>query len=397
MAGPLDGFKVLDFTRVVSGPWCTLLLCDMGAEVLKVEEPGKGDISRAYGPPFIEGESTYFMGYNRGKKSIALNLKHPRGLELMRDLVSKVDILVHNYQLGWVRDIGLDYESMKALNPSLIYCWISAYGEDGPYSEKATEDLAIMGLSGVMSITGQPDGPPIRSHISFSDFLAGYNGLVGILAALRVRDRTGEGQQVSVNLLDSALAVVGSLAYGYMATGEPPSRIAPDTHPSLSPSGTYPTADGYINVGASRENVFPKLCQALGMEEMATDPEFATNPDRVRNRKRLREIIESALTTKPSSEWLTILNEHGVLAEPINDIKQALAHPQVVNNEMKQTLTHPKTGAINVLRSPVELPNTPLSIQGPPPLLGEHTQEVLSRYLSITEDEYGNMHRDGVV
>ena len=264
MAGALDGCKVLDFTRVVSGPWCTLLLSDLGAEVMKVEEPGTGDFSRGFGPPFIAGESTYFMGYNRGKLSVTINLKHPRGTELFQGLVSKVDVLVHNYRRDWVYRAGMDYDTLIAINPRLIYCWISAYGEDGPFADKGSEDLAVMGISGAMSVTGQPDGPPIKSHVSFSDFLAGYNATVGILAALRVRDQTGEGQPVSVNLLDSATAVLGSLAYAYLATGEAPRRMAPESHPALALSGTFRTSDGYINIGASRQNAFRGLWRSFG-------------------------------------------------------------------------------------------------------------------------------------
>ena len=397
MAGALDGCKVLDFTRVVSGPWCTLLLSDLGAEVIKVEEPGTGDFSRGFGPPFIAGESTYFMGYNRGKLSVTINLKHPRGTELFQGLVSKVDVLVHNYRRDWVYRAGMDYDTLIAINPRLIYCWISAYGEDGPFADKGSEDLAVMGISGAMSVTGQPDGPPIKSHVSFSDFLAGYNATVGILAALRVRDQTGEGQPVSVNLLDSATAVLGSLAYAYLATGEAPRRMAPESHPALALSGTFRTSDGYINIGASRQNAFRGLCAALDMEYLADDPDFSTNAARVKNRKRLRGMIEAVLGDKTNKECLDILNGKGVLAEPVNTIDQAFAHPQVVNNRMVEKLHHPSTGDVDVLRTAIRLPKAPLKVQGPPALLGEHTRDVLGRYLGIDDGEYARLHQDGVV
>ena len=397
MAGALDGCRVLDFTRVLSGPWCTMLLSDLGAEIVKVEEPGKGDISREYGPPYVAGESVYFMANNRGKLGITLNLKHPRALELMRSLVAKVDVVIHNFLRGWVYRAGLDYDSLKAINPKLVYCWLSAYGEDGPYREKGALDLMVMGLGGAMSVTGQPGGPPIKSSISYGDILSGYSAALGIVAALRVRDRTGAGQQVSTNLLDSAMAPLGALACSYFATGNVPGRTAPDSHPSLSTSGAFPTRDGYMNISATTDRDFPKLCGALGLEHLAEDPEFATNPDRVRNRKQLRETIEGVLATRTTGEWVAILNDHQVLAEPVNNVKDAFAHPQVVHNQMKQTVQHPTAGPLNVLRMPLRMSETPLTLQGPPPLLGEHTREVLARYLDIGDEEYAELLQEGVV
>ncbi len=397
MAGALDGCRVLDFTRVLSGPWCTMLLSDLGAEVVKVEEPGKGDISREYGPPFVAGESVYFMANNRGKLGITLNLKHPRALELMRSLVAKVDVVVHNFLHGWIYRAGLDYDSLKAINPKLIYCWLSAYGEDGPYGEKGALDLMVMGLGGAMSVTGQPDGPPIKSSISYGDILSGYSAALGIVAALRVRDRTGMGQQVSTNLLDSAMAPLGALAAGYFATGNVPGRTAPDSHPSLSTSGAYRTSDGYMNISATTDREFPRLCAAMGLEHLAGNPDYATNSDRVRNRKQLREILEGVLATKTTGEWVTLLNAQQVLAEPVNTVKEAFSHPQVVHNQMKQTLQHPTAGPVSVLRMPLRMSETPLTLQGPPPRLGEHTREVLARYLDIGDEEYARLQQEGVV
>ena len=397
MVGALDGCRVLDFTRVLSGPWCTSLLSDLGAEVLKVEEPGKGDISREYGPPFLSGESVYFMANNRGKQSVTLNLKHPRAGELVRDLVSQVDVVVHNFLRGWVLRAGLDYESLKAVNPRLVYCWLSGYGEDGPYADKGALDLLVMGLSGAMSMTGEPDRPPIKSALSYADILTGYSAAVGILAALRVRDQTGEGQQVSANLLDSAVASLGALACGYFATGNVPVRLAPDGHPSLSTSGWYPTGDGYIAISATTDREFPVFCRALKLDYLTDDPQYATNPDRLQHRDWLRKIIEGVLATKPTREWVEILNSHGVKAEPVNNIDEAFADPQVVHNQMKQAVQHPTAGEVNLLRMPLQLSSTPLEIQGPPPRLGEHTREVLARYLGISDDEYLQLQEDGVV
>lgn len=397
MVSALEGCRVLDFSRVLSGPWCTLMLSDLGAEVVKVEEPGTGDISRQYGPPFVGEESAYFMTYNRGKKSITLNLKAPRAQELLRGLVAKFDVLVHNYRRDWIYRAGLDYESLKQANPGLIYCWLSAYGEDGPYGEKGGLDQMVMGLSGSMSVTGEPTGPPIKSSVSYSDFLTGYNAALGIMAALRVRDRTGEGQRVSVNLLDSAVASLGSLAGIYFATGASPARVAPDSHPSLGVSGVYKTRDGYMNVTAVTDREFPNLCRALGLDHLAKDPEFATNPDRVRNRKRLRGMIEGVLAARTTGEWTEILHAHGVMAEPVNTISEAFAHPQVVHSRMRQTVEHPTAGAVSVMRTPIKLSGAPLCIQSPPPRLGEHTREVLSSYLGVTDEEYARLEKDGVV
>ena len=395
--GALDGCRVLDFTRVLAGPMCTMMLSDMGAEVVKVEEPGRGDHSRAYGPPFLNGESVYFMSYNRGKRSVTLNLKHPRGQELMRELVTKVDVLFHNYQRGFVFDVGLDYESIKDLNPNLIYCWISAYGEGGPYAEKGAVDNLVMGLSGIMSITGEPNGPPIKSTISFSDILSAYNATVGILAALRARDKTGKGGQVKVNLLDSAVAMLGSLASNYFVTGEAPGRIAPDVHPGISPAGAFKTNNGYISIAGATMKQYPNLCSAIGLEELVNDPDFATNTDRVRNRKQLREKIEAVMATKSSDEWMKIFDAKGVLAEPINTIEEAMAHPQVVHNQLKQTIKHPTAGPITLLRTPFELPTTPLSFKGPPPRLGEHTRKVLGSYLGLADKDLDQLQKEGVI
>ena len=397
MAGALEGCRVLDFTRVLSGPWCTSLLSDLGAEVLKVEEPGKGDISREYGPPFISGESVYFMANNRGKLSVTLNLKHPRAGELVRDLVSQVDVVVHNFLRGWVVRAGLDYETLKAINPKLVYCWLSGYGEDGPYADKGALDILVMGLSGAMSVTGEADRGPIKSAISYADILAGYGAAVGILAALRVRDQTGEGQQVSTNLLDSAVAPLGALAGGYFATGNVPGRTAPDFHPSLSTSGTYRTGDGYMTISATTDREWPVFCRALGLDSLAEDAQYATNPERVKHRERLRRIIEGILETKSAREWVEILNSQQVKAEPINTVEEAFAHPQVVHNKMKQTVQHPTAGEVNVLRMPLQLSSTPLEIQGPPPRLGEHTREVLARYLNVSDEEYTQLQKEGVV
>ena len=397
MVKALEGCRVLDFTRVLSGPWCTLMLSDLGAEVVKVEEPGRGDITRQYGPPFVGEESAYFMTYNRGKKSITLNLKEPRAQELLRGLVSKSDVVVHNYKGEWVHRIGLDYDSLKPLNPGLVYCWLSGYGEDGPYADKGALDQMVMGLSGSMSVAGEPEGPPIKSSISYSDFFTGYNAALGIVAALRVRDKTGEGQRVSVNLLDSAVASLGSLAGIYFATGEPPPRVAPDSHPSLGTSGAYKTADGYMSITAVTDREFPNLCKALALEYLTEDPEFATNPDRVRNRKRLRKTLEGVLASKTTAEWLDILQRYNVLAEPINDIRQAFEHPQVVHSGMRQTVEHPSVGTVSVMRTPIRLSASPLEIQGPPPRLGEHTREVLEGYLGISSDELDRLQEEGVV
>jgi crotonobetainyl-CoA:carnitine CoA-transferase CaiB-like acyl-CoA transferase len=337
------------------------------------------------------------MSNNRGKQGITLNLKHPRSLELMRGLVAKVDVVVHNFLHGWIYRVGLDYDSLKAINPKLIYCWLSAYGEDGPYGDKGALDLMVMGLGGAMSVTGQPDGPPVKSSISYGDILSGHSAALGIVAALRVRDRTGVGQQVSTNLLDSAMAPLGALACGYFATGNVPGRTAPDSHPSLSTSGAYRTSDGYMNISATTDREFPRLCGVLGLDHLAEDPEFATNPDRVRNREQLRETIEGVLATKTTSEWVAFLSARQVMAEPVNTVKEAFEHPQVVHNQMKQTLQHPTAGPVSVLRMPIRMSQTPLTMQGPPPRLGEHTREVLARYLDIGDEKYAQLRQEGVV
>ena len=371
---PLSGIKVLDLSRVLAGPLCTMILADLGAEVVKVEPPW-GDETRGWGPPFLKGESAYFLAVNRGKRSLALDLKTQEGQEVVRQLAREADILVENFKTGDLGRYRLDYESLKSLNPRLIYLSITGFGHTGPRAQEPGYDAALQGYTGIMSVTGEPEGPPMKVGVAWIDVMTGMMGAVAVLAALLERERSGQGQHIDLSLYDVGLFALANLGESYLLTGAPPKRLG-NAHAQIVPYGAFPAADGWIVLAVGNDEQFARLCQVLelpGLKER-----FPRNPMRVENRQEVERALAQVLRTRPRAYWLERLKEAGVPAAPVNDLKEAFADPQAGARGAVWTLAHPLLGALPTLASPLRfLSRTPASPGLPPPLLGEHTEEVL--------------------
>lgn len=382
MTPPLAHLKVLDLSRVLAGPYCTMLLADMGADVIKVEQPGKGDDTRGYGPPFLNGESTYFMSVNRGKRSMTLDMKTPRGKEILEGLVRAADVLVENFRPGTLDRLGFGFEDAHRINPRLVYCSISGYGHTGPESQTPGYDLIVQGEGGVADLTGDPNGPPMKVGTSQADIVAGMNAFSGILLALLARQTTGRGQQVDVALLDGQIALLTYQAGIYFATGESPQRIG-NQHPSIAPYETYRSSDGYVNIGCGNEAIWSRFCRAAGLNSLLEDPRFRTNQDRVAHRAALNEVIAPLVLTKTTAEWVALLRPEGIPSGPIHTVAEALTHPQTLAREMVVELDHARAGKIRLTGIPIKLSDTPGRIAAPPPMLGQHTAEILVEWLGL--------------
>jgi crotonobetainyl-CoA:carnitine CoA-transferase CaiB-like acyl-CoA transferase len=392
---PLEGIKVLDMTRVLAGPYCTMILADMGAEVIKVEQPGKGDDTRQFGPPFQDGESAYFLSINRNKKSITLNLKSAKGKEILTRLIQRSDVLVENFRPGTLKKLGFDYEAASKINPRLIYASVSGFGQTGPWSAKPGYDLAIQGLGGIMSITGDADGPPYKVGVSQADLTAGLYAVQGILLALFAREKTGKGQLVDVGMLDCQLAMLSFQAGIYFMTGVSPSRKG-NQHPTICPYETFKAQDRYINIAVGNDRLWQKFCALLGLEKICDNPDFATNPSRVQHRDQLFPIIQNEIGKKDSRHWLALFEENGIPSGPILSVDEALAQPQSAARGMVATVNHHKLGEIKQTGIPVKLSETPGEIAGPPPCLSEHTDAVLES-LGYSGADIQAMRVEGVV
>lgn len=392
---PLEGVRVLDLTRVLAGPFCTMLLSDLGAEVVKVERPGSGDDSRAF-TPFVGGESAYFMSINRGKKSITVNLKHPKGKELILRLAKFCDVLVENFRPGVMEELGLGYSVLREVNPRLIYASISGFGQTGPYREKPAYDLIIQGISGMMSITGPDADHPTKVGSSIADIFAGVFGAIGILAALRAREVTGRGQWVDVAMLDSMLAVLENALARYFATGVPP-RPMGNRHPSIAPFSSIKASDGYVNVACGNDELWRSFCEALGLKPLLEDPRFSTNSKRVEHMDELERAIQERTSSMKVEEILGKLEAAGVPCGPINDVSQVVRDAQVLAREMIVEVLHPKAGRVKVPGVPIKLSETPGEVKSPAPLLGEHTDEVLSSLLGLSSEEISALRREGAI
>lgn len=390
---PLSHIKILDLTRFVAGPFCTQLLADMGAEVVKIESPDRGDETRHQGA-VVNGESWYFVGLNRNKKSLTLDLKSKEGKEIFRRLAEEADVVVENFRPGVMRNFGFDYENLSKINPRLIYCGISGFGKDGPYALRPAFDFIAQGLSGFMSITGFPDREPVRTGIPISDSVAGIYAAFGILAAVVAREKTGRGQEIQTSLVDAMVSILSYLSAEYFALGKIPQRFGND-HPVLCPYGTFPAADGYINIAPSGEHMWERLAQALGLTEMARDPRFQTNALRLQNRQELNRRVTEITSRKPMAEWIEFLNKEGVPCGPINNLAQALEDPQIQHQKMVLTVDQP-TGRMRILGFPVKLSETPAALQRPAPNLGEHTGEILAR-IGFSENQVQEFKRKGAI
>ncbi len=397
MSKPLDGITVLDLTRVLSGPYCTMQLADMGAEVLKVEIPGKGDDTRYFGPPFQNGESAYFVSINRNKKSITLNLKHEKGKEILQRLIHKVDILVENFRPGTMEGLGFGYEALSRLNPRLIYCAISGFGHTGPDRLRPGYDLVVQGEGGVMSLTGEPDGPPYKVGVSFADIVAGMNATQGILLALLARGKTGKGQKVDISMLDCQVSLLTYQAGIYFFTGQSPNRMG-NLHPTLAPYETFKCkGDEYINVAVGNDSLWEKFCQVLDLELLRTDERFVTNQKRVENHGALRQALDPIFAQKDRQEWLTLLQKAGIPCGSIKNVAEVCSDPQVLAREMVVEIEHPKIGKTKVAGVPIKLSETPGAVMTPPPLLGEHTEAVLTGMLGFSAEEIAVLRTEKVI
>jgi crotonobetainyl-CoA:carnitine CoA-transferase CaiB-like acyl-CoA transferase len=389
-SGPLSGITVLDMSRVLSGPYCTMQLADMGARVIKIERPGAGDDTRAWGPPFIEGESAYFLSINRNKESITLNFKHPDGRRILDDLIARADILVENFRPGTMDDMGLGYAALHAKHPRLIYTSISGFGHTGPSRERAGYDAVLQGEAGIMSITGPAEGSGYKVGIAIADLASGLFAAQGTLLALYAREKTGAGQHVDVAMLDSVAALLTYQAGIYFANGEPPKR-AGNAHPTVAPYETFRAKDGDVILAAGNDDLWKKFCTVANLEAHVADPRFATNRERVKNYAALRPIVAEAFLTKTRAEWLSLLNDAGIPAGPVRDLHEVLTDEQLIARDMVHSLPHSTAGTVQVLGVPVKLSETAGSVRTAPPALGEHTDRVLTEYLGLSAEKVAEL------
>ena len=373
----LQDVRVLDLTRALAGPFCTLMLGDYGADVVKIELPGTGDDTRSWGPPFIGEESAYFLSINRNKRSLTLNFKKPEAIEIFLQLVQKADVVVENFTPGVMRRFGLDYPAVKSANPQIIYCSISGFGQDGPYQNRPAYDQIMQGVSGLMSITGEADGDPQKVGIAVSDIGAGMWAAFAVMTALHHRERTGEGQYIDISMLDAQVAWLTYQAAYYFANNEPPQRLGA-AHPTLVPYQAFMSQDGkYVNVAVGSERIWDRFCEGIDWADLKTNPEFALNGDRVRNRATLVPMLQEYFLTKPASHWVEVLQAVNVPAGPINDLADVFSDPQVLHRQMLLEMPHPTLKSIKQTGLPLKFSATPGGLDRHPPLLGEHNQEIL--------------------
>ena len=394
-SGPLEGLVVLDLTRVLSGPYCTMVLADLGARVIKIEQPGKGDDTRAWGPPFVGAESAYFLSINRNKQSVTLNLKDRRSRDLLDRLIARADVLVENFRPGAMQRLGLAYGEVSQRWPRLVYCSISGFGQHGPRRDEPGYDAVVQAEGGLMSITGDNDGPPFRLGVAVSDIVSGMFAAQGITAALFARERTGRGQFVDIAMLDSTVALLTYQAASYFATGAPPIRMG-NRHPTIVPYETFVAADGEFVLAVGNDDLWRRFCRVTGLDDLADDPRFATNRDRVEHYQELMPALNERLRTRPRAEWIAELKAEGVPCGSVRDIGQVLQDPQLDDRGMLATLAHATLGSVRVLGTPMKLSDTPGSVRSAPPTLGQHTDQVLCE-LGVSYDEISGLRAAGVI
>ena len=392
---PLDDIFVLDLSRILSGPFCTMMLGDMGATVVKVEAPPPGDDTRLWGPPFINGISTYFLSINRNKRSIGLNLKSPQGQEVLWKLVDRADVLVENFRPGVLDKLGFGFDAVSARNPRLIYASISGYGQTGPYRNRPGYDVVAQGESGIVDLTGEPDRQPVKVGASIADVVAGLYAYQGILLAMVARHRTGKGQRVDIALLDGMISTLTYQAESYLATGKSPTRLG-TRHPSIVPYETFETRDGFVNIGAANEKQWQNLCRALDTPDLAFDPRFNTMAGRISNYNELRAILDAKLRKLTRAEAFELLAKYELPVGPINTVAEVLEDPHIHAREMVKELTHPEYGPLRYVGIPVKLSDTPGELQGPPPRFGEHNRNVLAE-LGYDEDAIDRLAMSNVI
>ena len=391
----LADLLVLDLTRILSGPFATMTLADLGADVIKIEQPGSGDDTRQWGPPFQGDQAAYFLAVNRNKRSLAVDLKSPQGRALVRQLALKSDVVVENFRPGTAARLGLGYEELSRENPGLIYASISGYGQTGPDSLRPGYDAIAQARSGIMSVTGEADGPPVRVGVSSADLVAGMWATIGILAALHEKRRTGSGQWVDISLLDGSVSWLTYVSSGYFASGAIPRRYG-SAHPTIAPYQAFASSDGFVMVAVGNDGLWRRFASALGRQDLLDDERYATNPSRVAHREVLIPQIEQAMLTRTTAQWVQTLDDAGVPVGPIQTVDQAVQDPQVLARGMIVELDHPTAGPLKVVGCPVRLTRTPPLVRTPPPILGQHTDEVLAA-LGFSDDDIASLHHSGVV
>jgi len=407
MAGPLSHIKVLDLSRVLAAPWAGQNLADLGAQVIKVERPGGGDDSRAFGPPWLKDaqgrdtkESAYFASANRGKRSITVNLSKPEGQALVRRLAAEVDVLLENYKHGDLARYGLGYEDLRKINPKLIYCSVTGFGQTGPYKERPGYDFMVQGMGGLMSITGErddlPGGGPQRVGVPIVDIMTGMYASIAVCAAIAHRAETGVGQHLDLALLDTQVAFLANQAMNYLATGEAPGRLG-NAHPNIVPYQTFRTSDGDIILACGNDNLFNKFCELAGCQALAKDPRFATNAKRVENRVEITAQLNAVFAKRTTRDWVDALEQAGVPNGPINNLKQVFEEPQVIARGVRIEMEHPTAGKVPLVASPMRFSATPVEYKLPPPTLGQHTDEILREVLKLDAAEIARLRAEKIV
>lgn len=404
---PLSHIRVLDLSRVLAGPLATQYLADLGAEVIKVEPPGKGDDTRHWGPPFavepkdgVPGIAAYFMCVNRGKKSVTIDLTKPEGKALLLDLAAKSDVMIENFKVGGLKKYGLDYPSIRKINPRIVYCSITGFGQDGPYANRAGYDFVVQGMGGLMSITGQPDGTPgaapMKVGVAISDEMSGMNALSGILAALVGREQTGEGAYLEVSLLETTIHALINQASNYLVSGEVPVRLGND-HPTIVPYSALPTQDGHIILAIGNDGQFQRFCEAAGIAHVASDPKYANNSQRIANREELLALIRARLTQEPSAYWISLLESRAVPCGPIYRMDEMFQDPHIVARGVRRDTTIGAAAPLPVVANPIKMPGQDTTSSKAPPMLGEDTDAVLSSVLGLDGAKIASLRRSGAI
>jgi len=405
MPGPLESIRVFDLTRILAGPTCTQLLGDLGADVIKIERPGAGDDTRKWGPPYVtdeEGrnttESAYYLSSNRNKRSLTIDIAKPAGQALARRLIAQCDIMVENFKVGDMARYGLSYADLKDANPRLIYCSITGFGQTGPYAQRAGYDMLAQGLGGIMSMTGEPDRPPMKVGVGVADIMCGMYATVAILGALHHRNRTGEGQYIDLSLLDTQVAWLANAGLNYLISGEVPARVG-NEHPNIVPYNVMAASDGHVILAAGNDSQYVKFCDFAGVPELSKDPRFVTNEQRVMNRRVLYALLEPVLRRKSQTEWVEGLAKLGVPCSPVNTIDQAFADPQVRARNMRIKMAHPLAakGEVDLIANPIRYSTTPVAYRKAPPCLGQQSEEVLRELLGLDQATIAELRRNAVI
>jgi formyl-CoA transferase len=393
---PLEGIRVIDLTRIIAGPYCAMVLGDLGAEVIKIEQPKIGDESRAWGPPWVKEVSAYFISINRNKKSLTLNFKNPQGIEIFKNLVKKADVVLENFRPGTLDELGIGYEVLKEINPRLIYCDMTGYGTDGPYRDKPGVDVIVSAIGGLMSITGPPEGAPVKVGVPLTDVLTGLYSFGAINSALFLRERTGMGQRISINLLAMQLATLINIGSNYLIGGVIPRRWG-SAHPNIVPYEAHRAKDDYLIFGVVNERMWKSFCTLLRIEELKEDPRFANNTARIKNRQALSEIIDQKLAEKTVDEWIPLFDQAGIPCGPINTFDRVFSDPQVQHLGLVQEVEHPHYGKVKVVGPPATFSESEVRIQSAPPLLGEHNREILTGLLGYSDEQVNSLQDQGII